>query len=669
MVLVPSINALACGDSVGAGTTTMTGNLQCATGNGLNFNTAHAVLDMNGFNISCHGAGGQIGIDINANDVNITNTPGLGMAGGWVYNCTASAVRFEAETGNNGRVDNVSVSTNLTDGFTVFSVSNVTLNHINATAIATSNTANAVNIRGGNNGVDILNNVTLQNSFIQGQSNSGASLINVYWLSHNVSIINNTIRDNATGDATLGAIDTTRLVDTVNISGNNITTTGPRIGIDFLDCYMCSASNNRINTTGSSVRGIVVQRLANWNNTDNATIFNNTVNVTASAGIAIYVGTPANFNTITNNSLWTASDGIDIQLISGAGKNAIYYNNLTGSGNYIDNVNANNTFNTTGGKGNIYANISLYTNLTDANLDGWADGGAGYPANATNTPGLFKSGSLGNDSGPGIISDTRNISINSIGIGPVSPSTFNNLSAWLNASGSFAFMNVSYNWSKNGVFQPALGGVFQGFANNSNTTFSTILNGNLTQTDNWSVNVTAANGSIKNTSTSSNVTIASSVWIVSGPTFADNSTPINGFNVQVIVNTSSGDGADISSWTISTTHGTCNAGSDFPSGGPNATINFYCNDSVNESTCIWVNASDVYGGWNITSTVCHVFPNFGYGLFSPTGGPSKMIWKTVGIGDTLPRGGPSHWNWSAWTQGDGILVMNGSPTAWNWVPE
>lgn len=128
----------------------------------------------------------------------------------------------------------------------------------------------------------------------------------------------------------------------------------------------------------------------------------NTVNAT-DGGLTIISVSSAKNGTVANNTfIGNSTDGTAIEISTTNGNNLFYFNNFLSELYFINNTDATNRFNTTVGgfgAGNNYSNISLY-NIIDSNGDGWGDSGTQYPANATNTPGIFTIGSLGNDSGP-----------------------------------------------------------------------------------------------------------------------------------------------------------------------------------------------------------------------------------------------------------------------------
>jgi hypothetical protein len=328
----------------------------------------------------------------------------------------------------------------------------------------------------------------------------------------NTSIINNTI--NGTFSATVNAIRLSNGGYFNNIgavvSGNNMSSASDTFYAikGYAGSYNATIANNSMTGTGGGPICIYVTTLSNnWtiqNNTcllskgsagaygfyltaasvGNFTITNNSINVSGSSAPGIELDGSSG-NTITNNSIWAnTTSGTDILIDSAATSNKIYYNNLTGSSNYISNANAGNTFNTTGGKGNIYANVTsgAYAGLlTSSTNNGWANGGTKYPANATNTPGLFKAGSLGNDSGPG------SIPVPSIKIVTALTSTNGTVGHW-------AYENATANHSTSGASMVWNGSATGGTCTNvSNTTsgvnLSVVLNCSATAPSTYTANI------------------------------------------------------------------------------------------------------------------------------------------------------------------------------------
>lgn len=243
------------------------------------------------------------------------------------------------------------------------------------------------------------------------------------------SCVNTTIVTNSINITTGDGIDILTKTNSTNIINNTINTTGntaPDIKVNVGSNG--TIANNTIYSKGTSSFGIELQATAqNW------TIQNNSVYTIGNTAPAVYLaastsnrtlitlnnitttgtGNPINItstapqagnNNITNNTLNASNTRASLLIGFGSGNNSIYYNNFTSGKYFINDTNGSDFFNTTVGgfaEGNFYANISLYA-LTSSTNNGWADGGANYPANATNTPGIFTSDSLGNDNGPWI---------------------------------------------------------------------------------------------------------------------------------------------------------------------------------------------------------------------------------------------------------------------------
>lgn len=356
-----STNVVACGTLV-SGDYVLTVELVQSVGDCILLNGHHTTFDLNGHNITGKQGANQVGIRVTAGDVNITNTAGI--ASSKISNFTTAAIEYDNTVGN-GTVQNVSLNTtSQTFGFYVLTTNNISIFNSNIWADG----GDTIRIQGG--GTIISNSKVMNNTIFNPTSTFGGVVL--YWT------VNGTI-----------------------ISGNNITTQGAdptSAGVlTARDVNLTTIANNSIRTSG----GVGIYAADG----KNATIFNNTIN-SSNVGLKIssdlFGFTPAN-DVITNNSIWTTYfTGTDVIFSSSSNNNFFYYNNLSGSGGFINNSNSTNFFNTTVGgvaKGNIYENITSYA-IYDFNLDGWGDTGPQYPANATNSPGLFSPGSVGTDNGP-----------------------------------------------------------------------------------------------------------------------------------------------------------------------------------------------------------------------------------------------------------------------------
>lgn len=306
-----------------------------------------------------------------------------------------------------------------------------------------------------------MNTTIANNTITCGSTYTSEGCIQILRFSNYTRIINNTISSNGLMDIDSGDdLGTLIANNTFNQSGDGtlmvrLTNTG------YANNINATVSGNTFNSTGNptymvkTIGGASGANIANntfWenkggslcfymqNNGASFTIYNNTCNLTA-AGAGAYgillagatdhdfnisrntwnisgSGSPgveldgASNNSITNNTFQVCSTCDALIMDSATTNNTAYYNSFVGTaGSYISNAAAGNTntFNTTVGgvaKGNIYANVTsgaYAVLLTSSANNGWADSGTKYPANGTNTPGLFKSTSKGNDSGPGTI--------------------------------------------------------------------------------------------------------------------------------------------------------------------------------------------------------------------------------------------------------------------------
>jgi hypothetical protein len=227
-----------------------------------------------------------------------------------------------------------------------------------------------------------------------------------------LTIVNNTIVSGRHGILLNSAGTSNNSFNT--IANNTITATGANDN----GIYLLSTSttrtmlnntiyNNTIKANGSQGYGIFITSSGITKNTINGTnISLNIINASGALAVGINI-TDNGTDTITNNTIWAnaTAPGVCLYIAPASNADSIYWNNFTSGYNFINITNATNNFNTTVGgvaEGNFYQNWSnSYYGWTSSIGGNWADGGTHYPANVTNTPGIFV-GTQGTDNGPWI---------------------------------------------------------------------------------------------------------------------------------------------------------------------------------------------------------------------------------------------------------------------------
>lgn len=289
------------------------------------------------------------------------------------------------------------------------------------------------------------------------------------------------------------------------ISNNTVWVGGAAVaaGAAFVQLSIAAVNVTYANNTFTAKAGT-----AQWYglrvNNSNVTQINftgNNLNVSGAGAYGVHLSLSTLNNSITNNSIWVnTTNGTAFLADSTSGNNVIYYNNFTGGQFFINNSNSTNTFNTTVGgvgQGNNYSNITSYA-IYDSMANGWGDIGSQYPANATNTGGIFASGSVGNDSGPW--TSLRTAYVSALNLSPAGPSCTAVITCNLTAiSNPNTKITLNYTWMKNSVIQHVLD------TNNTIIDNNTVYLANYTlgsggvstvNGDNWSCNITSVNDSL-----------------------------------------------------------------------------------------------------------------------------------------------------------------------------
>ena len=182
-------------------------------------------------------------------------------------------------------------------------------------------------------------------------------------------------------------------------------------------------------------------------------------------------------------------------------------------------------------------------------------------------------------------SPSSNITVSAISAVPSSPSKSTNLSCNVTITGPNSDYNVSYEWYKNGANQSALAGSIIGVLNNTASLVSNLTAGNFTKNENWSCRVNATNGSVQTGwNMSANVTIANSAPAIASAISFTNASTGHWFYANATASDADGS-ADIASWNVSASSGSCANYSNSTSGN-NLTVIFNCSGTALQSATV-----------------------------------------------------------------------------------
>jgi parallel beta-helix repeat protein len=375
--LTPSYDT--CGTlSEAGGTTTLEASISRSGSTCFTVAAANVTIDCNGFSIRGSNTSSTYGITSTQPNTTIRNCNISNFQHGIYFNGAS-----------NGSITNTNSSTTQSSGYGILlsSSSSNTLSGINASAkaaqairLASSSSYNTLaNISATANtyvmyiitscNFNQLINITLAGgtygaglsaSSYNTLSGINATASNGIALGFESGSNHNTVLHSRLNSASLAGVD-------ISASSNNTVLNSTILGRGN------AATNGGLTISGTS---------------QNNTVANSTINgLGGSSGNAV-VNIFGAGNTLSNNTILNGTTMVHLN--ASAYNNLLYWNNFT-SLPWVNSSNASNHFNTTvdgRAQGNHYYNISAY-NLSDSNVDGWADFGSAYPLNSTNAPGAW----------------------------------------------------------------------------------------------------------------------------------------------------------------------------------------------------------------------------------------------------------------------------------------
>ena len=374
-------NLAACANLTTAGETyNLTANASISSLTCMNISAANVTLNCNGYSITGNNASGTYGVLSNAFNTTVKNciisnfTHGIyfdGAVNGLIQNNSVNVTRASGvgiylfSNADNNIVQNNTASSRAFVGIRSWSSSNVTLANNNGTSTSYA----GIQIYGASNS-NITGNIGTSTSSM------GFSAEGDYYSTYS----------NNTGISTSGyGVNINAAINSnyTNMAG----TSTSNYGVRFYPGNAAYGYGNRlVNTTASSATsfGLFVQWYA----------ANNTfIGGSAKGTYAIVVNYSSSGNNFTNMTFNGTT--ADIYVDSSSGNNLFYYNNISGTGIWVNNSNSTNSFNTTidsKGVGNIYYfanNTGAWAtfDITDTDANGYADSGSSRPFNATTVGG------------------------------------------------------------------------------------------------------------------------------------------------------------------------------------------------------------------------------------------------------------------------------------------